>query len=529
VRFGFANNGSILLTGNGQLIPGLIEGFTTVYLYRVTENSGLQASVICDPASTGWIECGNNTATNGCAFTGNVTFEAPRVMVRESQFNGTTNVFNQFGTTANANWGNNIFNGDALVELSGTGNLSMNAGPDDYNGNATFRRTGSGVLTVANSGTSTFASDISTVGSSLPVNFTANAGTRMLLDGSALQNFDASLGIEPVTPEVEINNAAGLNLNFAATIARSFTFTNGIVNNNNNLLTFNNNANAIDASDVSFANGIVRKVGNQAFTFPVGDNGFYAPLSISPPGNAAHHFTCQYFDINPDVPGYDVTLFDPALDHISTCEYWILDRTNGASNVSVTLSWETARSCSVTNPSTLRVARWDGAQWADHGNGGFTGGPGAGTLVTSAPVTAFSPFTLASSTTENPLPVEWLYANAMANANRGIDIRWGTATELNTSHFDIERMNTSGEFNKIGELAATGNSSTPLNYVFTDKSPQTGVNFYRIKQIDLDGTFEYSNVVSGSIADTQDELVIWPNPVAGGGSEHLWRCGRGNH
>jgi hypothetical protein len=109
VRFGFANNGSILLTGNGQLIPGLIEGFTTVYLYRVTENSGLQASVICDPASTGWIECGNNTATNGCAFTGNVTFEAPRVMVRESQFNGTTNVFNQFGTTANANWGNNIF------------------------------------------------------------------------------------------------------------------------------------------------------------------------------------------------------------------------------------------------------------------------------------------------------------------------------------------------------------------------------------------------------------------------------------
>lgn len=516
VRLGFADAGSVTLTGNGQLIPGSIEGLTTIYLYRIIENSGLPQSVICDPISTGWIECGNNVAGNGCVFSGNVTFDAPRVMVRQSTFNGASNAFHQFGTVDNANWGNNIFNGDATVVLSGTGNLSANAGPDDFKGTSTFIRTGTGLLTMANAGTSTFSGDISTLGSTAPVAFSTLAGSRALLDGNLLQTMDGPALASPTFGELEINNPSGGLFNCPATITRSLTFTNGIIHNNSNLITFNNNAVALNASNNSFASGIVRKVGNQAFEFPVGDNGFYAPISISAPGNAAHHFTCQYFDVNPDAQGYDVSLFEPALDHISTCEHWILDRTNGASNVSVTLSWETARSCSVTNPSTLRVARWDGAEWRSHGNGGFTGGPGAGTIVTSAPVTAFSPFTLASSDTENPLPVEWLYAEAIVTTNKTVEVLWGTASEANTSHYEIERMLANGTFSKIGELGAAGYSSTRLDYRFTDSSPVKGVNSYRIKQVDLDGGFEYSNVVTARLNNQNDEILIWPNPSADG-------------
>ncbi len=137
------------------------------------------------------------------------------------------------------------------------------------------------------------------------------------------------------------------------------------------------------------------------------------------------HFTAEYFDVNPH-PTYDNTLKDITIDHLSICEHWIINRTNGTSNVTANLSWNTPRSCGITNLTDLLVVRWDGAMWKDHGNGGTTGNTTTGTIVTSGVVTSFSPFTLGSVTVLNPLPIVVNKFEAVKNGSN-VDLSWSVS------------------------------------------------------------------------------------------------------
>jgi hypothetical protein len=70
-----------------------------------------------------------------------------------------------------------------------------------------------------------------------------------------------------------------------------------------------------------------------------------------------------------------------------------------------------------------------------------------------------------------------------------------TAGETNSARFDIQRSSDGTNYSTIGSVNAAGNSSGNLNYDFTDPNPTQGNNFYRLKQVDLDGGTEYSNIV----------------------------------
>ncbi|MBK8706465.1 MAG: hypothetical protein IPN33_24795, partial [Saprospiraceae bacterium] len=117
-----------------------------------------------------------------------------------------------------------------------------------------------------------------------------------------------------------------------------------------------------------------------AFTFPIGDNGYYAPLSISAPLNITDTYVAQYFKQNPLVGGYPPANTGLNIDHVSVKEYWGI--AGGLSPLVITLSWD-YRSGGVTNPIDLRVVQWNGIQWADLGNGAWTGTPTSGTISTS--------------------------------------------------------------------------------------------------------------------------------------------------
>jgi hypothetical protein len=130
-----------------------------------------------------------------------------------------------------------------------------------------------------------------------------------------------------------------------------------------------------------------------------------------------------------------------------------LTETAGVSNVYVTLSWDTTRSGWVDNLPDLRVARWNGSIWKDEGNGSTTGTNVAGTVRSMNPVSNFSPFTLASSTPLNPLPVTLLNF-AASKCNNGICLLWSTENEQNFSHFELEKSNNGNNFNWLATVIA---------------------------------------------------------------------------
>lgn len=114
------------------------------------------------------------------------------------------------------------------------------------------------------------------------------------------------------------------------------------------------------------------------------------------------------------------------------------------------------------------------------------------------------------------LPVEMLYFTGTALGN-SILLQWATATEINNSHFEIERQDAEGIWQIIGIKDGSGFSNTLQSYQFLDPQPLPGVNYYRLRQIDFDGAFEYSRVIALSSENRlgKSELKMYPNPALG--------------
>lgn len=109
-----------------------------------------------------------------------------------------------------------------------------------------------------------------------------------------------------------------------------------------------------------------------------------------------------------------------------------------------------------------------------------------------------------------PVTLIGLKVRRIAEGNQLI---WSTASESNSEQFDIEKSKTGQEFEKIGQIAAAGNSNSLLHYTFIDEKSLTGFNYYRLKMIDKDATFRYSNTVVISDGDAQSKAKIYPNPT----------------
>jgi hypothetical protein len=111
------------------------------------------------------------------------------------------------------------------------------------------------------------------------------------------------------------------------------------------------------------------------------------------------------------------------------------------------------------------------------------------------------------------VPVE-LVSFTPSVINNTVGLNWITATELNNSGFEIEKSIDNESWKKIGFVNGNGTSTEVHNYNFTDNNPFVGTSYYRLKQIDFDGTTEYSNIVAvvyGTIADYSLEQN-YPNP-----------------
>ncbi len=112
-----------------------------------------------------------------------------------------------------------------------------------------------------------------------------------------------------------------------------------------------------------------------------------------------------------------------------------------------------------------------------------------------------------------PLPVSLLsFTGQQINAQHVLN--WQTSSEANSSHFELQYSPTGVSFATIGSVLAQGQSNVLTNYTYTHTNPTKGNNYYRLKQIDKDGKYKYSNIILLRILQQKASVLVYPNPTA---------------
>ena len=357
-------------------------------------------------------------------------------------------------------------------------------------------------------------------------NWTNNTGTfvpnanRVTFNGSVAQIIG---GLSPTTfYNLTINNTSstGVSLFQPVTVNTGLILTDGIVYTDNvNILTLIDNATStsgVGGLNPSFVDGPMKKTGNDIFVFPVGDGIKWRRLAMTAPATITSEFTAQYFDL----AYVNTSSITPLLTNVSTIEYWTLNRAVTLDAVRVTLYWEDASMSGINNCADLTMAHWNGISWIEElaTAVGTCVGAGVGTLQTNAVVTSFSPFTFGSKTLlVNPLPIELLSFTAKPNGNSDVLAEWVTATEINNDYFELEHSLDGITFNSKGVVNGAGNSTSVLNYSLIDNvALSNDISYYRLKQVDFNGKFSYSDIVAVDFAEQNGfSLSLFPNPNDG--------------
>lgn len=262
------------------------------------------------------------------------------------------------------------------------------------------------------------------------------------------------------------------NLNSDLIIDGIGNFRNGIVKINKEAggkMLFGNGASQMNASDKSYAEGMVEKQGNNAFVFPIGTSGYYRLAGISAPANEAHLYQGEYFqeDTNELYPHKDRTGIIAAVDDQ---EYWTIEQAAGTTgSVIVTLSWHNQTTpAPFRGNNDLHIVRWDANQnlWVDEG--GIVD-EGSQTVTTPVEVEGFGIFTLGKIKEAFLNPGDVVIYQGVTPDGDGIN-----------DHFIIDNINYFSEnnvkiYNRWGRLVYETQRYNSSGNVFKGYAEGTGV------------------------------------------------------
>lgn len=469
---------------------------------------------------------------NNSRFEGNNVFNSSWGIVitgggnRFSTIPGNNTVMVKNGNNNNDWHGGNTF-GDFTLINNGSGRIRVanSIAGDIYEGNALFNQNGTGALEPARNNNNIFLGDISTVGSAFAITFGAGNGVTNI-QGNMAQFLNGDADRQPTIRRLVMNTTGNLTAEIPFTVRTSLTLNEGIIYNDENILTLSENGTTVaGASNISHVDGIVRKVGRSAFIYPVGNNGFYAPLSLPDHGGGGGannvSFDARYFNVNPELIPSDRTSKVAEIELVSECEYWELEQSDGpARSPRVTLSWDATRSCEIVDYEEFLVIWWDGAEWISYGGDNITGSNAAGTVTSASNISTFIPkyFTLGQSFSITP--IELLSFTVKVRDQKSIKIKWTTAKEWDNDFFTLEKSIDADNWSVIGTVPAVGFSDDQQHYDFIDENPVFGRQFYRLTQTDLDGTSETFQIVAVSLSNEASpsdpwSIMLYPNPSTG--------------
>lgn len=315
-----------------------------------------------------------------------------------------------------------------------------------------------------------------------------------------------------------------LTLGAPLTLTGSLTLTDGLVRTTAAaVLTLADQATATAGNATSYVDGPLRKVGQQAFVFPLGNGGQWARLGISAPASAGTAFTAEYV-----AAAYPTRTAASPLSEVSQVEHWTLDGAGTAEAVRVRLFWEDAFRSGVDDYSTdIQVAAFNGTQWTTAGNGepGAGTSQGPGSVVSAQAVGTFGAFTLGSlSPAVNPLRKQLMTFAAQARP-QAVELRWTLADETNTYGYAVERSADATTWQQVGFVASQGLTPQARTYTYQDQTVQ-GLSqaFYRLRQPVAASAARYSAVAAVALAGSPlaaaapaapATLAVYPNPASG--------------
>ncbi|WP_299782062.1 gliding motility-associated C-terminal domain-containing protein [uncultured Formosa sp.] len=210
------------------------------------------------------------------------------------------------------------------------------------------------------------------------------------------------------------SNANPFHLSGEINISGTTDFYEGIVDNDNfgGQITFNTNGNHINTSDVSHVDGPVNKFGDQEFTFPIGDGGYYRLAGISAPENSSAFFKGKYYyESSNDLYSHELKSED--ITEIDSQEYWIVESvSDGSVDGLITLSWSTVTTPGIlieaAEQEALTIVRWDesSSMWVDEG-----GVVDIDNQTITTATTNYGVFTLGRVKSESELPCSLIVYN----------------------------------------------------------------------------------------------------------------------
>lgn len=183
---------------------------------------------------------------------------------------------------------------------------------------------------------------------------------------------------------------------------------------------------------------------------------------------------------------------------------------NTATNVNLTFSWSQNQEADYNVTNNYSLYHWTAANaWAIE-----MSNPNAISNRTASYnnyTGTFSPFAIADGMA-TALPIDLLSINTECLSGAGVEINWQTASEINTSHFEIYSSNDAMDWYQIGSVNASGNSSEISNYNFNDVEVSNTVRYYQIKAVDLDGSFKMLPIISRQCSAPLTAM-LYPNPA----------------
>ena len=320
---------------------------------------------------------------------------------------------------------------------------------------------------------------------------------------------------------VTINNtsSSGITLSSPLEIDGILNLTDGnIYSSQINSLTLNSGASSISASNISFVDGPMVKIGSTDFIFPIGKSSNFNRLGISNL-TGSETFTATYFN-----SAYtNTSSFNPEtnpLNWVSDKEYWTLNRL-GTNNANLELFWTNAHTSNLSNCSDLKIGYWNNSNsyWEKTTNSDFSTITGScfstnsGSIKSTSNLSSFGTITFGRNASAIALPITLVSFQAKIK-ERKVDLKWITLSEKNNDYFTLEKTKDGLNYEQIKKIKGAGNFNETLKYDETDENPYTGISYYRLSQTDFDGHQLFYPLQSVSLEiKNESTLSAQPNPI----------------